>query len=62
MKPSNASFSVDCKNHTNNTDMEETEVFKGTVVLSFVDPKKNPSTPASPQLMTAAELVANIRA
>jgi len=61
MLPSNAILSVDCPNIIH-TDVEENEVFQGKVVLSFVDPKKNPSTPSSPQLMTAVELVENIRA
>ncbi len=60
IKPSNASLSVDCPNTTSDT-KEETGVFQGKTVLSFVDPKKNPSTSSSLQLMTATALAENVR-
>ena len=67
MNPSNSTFSVDCKNKTNLSDMEMAEEYKGTVVMSFVDPKQNPSKGSPnddytdpidlPTLMTDVDLV-----
>ena len=70
MNPSNSTFSVDCKNKTILSEMEKADLYKGTVVMSFVNPKSNPSKDSPnndytdpidlPTLMTDVDLRENI--